>query len=214
MKHGPRLGAMLGLTRAGAVAAGAIVVVFLAIAVIVTDLPASSPVTLGIRLASLWGLLAMGIAALMSPFLAEIRRVFGAPLPRSSPRLRRIRPRRDHAPPDPRRDSRRLGSHPPPVPSPAGEVCTECGSNRPAAHLRRRGRRPDPEPAAEMAVSPSRDLPRARPRSDPRRPSQRFFFGDPFLNVLFLGLGVAIVGAFVAKRWQRRGRARPAPRTG
>ena len=67
------------LTRAGAVAAGAMVVVFLAVAVVVTDLPASSPVTLGIRLAALWGLLAMGIAALMSPFLAEVRRVFGAP---------------------------------------------------------------------------------------------------------------------------------------
>ena len=42
----------------------------------------------------------------------------------------------------------------------------------------------------------------------------RYYFGTLLLNALFLGFGVAIVGAFVAKRWQRRGRARPAPRTG
>jgi hypothetical protein len=32
----------------------------------------------------------------------------------------------------------------------------------------------------------------------------RYFFGSLFLNVLFLGLGAALVAAFVAKRWQRR----------
>jgi predicted ferric reductase len=42
----------------------------------------------------------------------------------------------------------------------------------------------------------------------------RYFFGNLFLTVLYLGLGAAIVGAFAAKRWQRRGRPRPAPRAG
>ena len=70
---------MPGLNRAGAVAAGAIVVAFLAVAMIVTDLPNQNPVTLGIRLGALWGLLAMAIAVLMTPFLAEIGRVFGRP---------------------------------------------------------------------------------------------------------------------------------------
>ncbi|HIH02361.1 MAG TPA: hypothetical protein HA263_00405 [Methanoregulaceae archaeon] len=50
-------------------------------AVVVTarSLPDSTPVTLGIRLVSLWWLLAMAMTALIPLFLANVRRVFGHP---------------------------------------------------------------------------------------------------------------------------------------
>ena len=136
---------MLGMTRAGAVAAGAIVVVFLTVAVIVADLPNSTPVTLGIRLGALWGTLAMAIAALMSPFLAEIRRVFGAPFLRVHHVFAAF-------------GLAAITLHPVlvavrssslvvflPVTSPARRVRRERRADRAAAHLRRRGRCPDQE---------------------------------------------------------------------
>ena len=205
---------MLGLTRAGAVAAGAIVVVFLAIAVLVTDLPASSPVTLGIRLASLWGLLAMGIAALMSPFLVEIRRVFGRPFlgvhhifaafglaaitlhpilvaTRASSALILI-------PSLPLLDGSGLN---------AGRIALPLIYVAVVGALIRSRLREWRYLHLVIYLALVLGVLHGALLSG-------FFFGDLFLNVLFLGLGVAIVGAFVAKRWQRRGRARPAPRTG
>jgi predicted ferric reductase len=205
---------MLGMTRAGAVAAGGIVVVFLAIAVIVTDLPNSTPVTLGIRLGALWGTLAMAIAALMSPFLAEIRRVLGAPFLRVHhlfaafglaaitlhPVLVAVR-------------SSSLSVFLPVTPLLEGYVPN---AGRIALPL--------------IYVAVVGALIRAR-FAEWRyfhlviylalllgllhgTLFSRYFFGSLFLNVLFLGLGVAIIVAFVAKRWQRRERVRPAPRTG
>lgn len=202
------------LTRAGAVAAGAIVVVFLAVAVIVTDLPNSNPVTLGIRLASLWGLLAMAIAALMTPFLAEIRRVFGPPFLgihhvfaafgltaiTLHPVLVAVR-------------AASLLVFLPTAPLLEGYVMNAGRISLPLIYV-----------AVVGALIRSRlgewryfhlviylaiilGVVHGALLS-------RFFFGNPFLAVLFLGLGVAIVGAFVEKRWQRRRRARPTPRTG
>lgn len=202
------------LTRAGAVAAGAIVVVFLAVAVIVTDLPNSNPVTLGIRLASLWGLLAMAIAALMTPFLAEIRRVFGRPFLgihhvfaafgltaiTLHPVLVAVR-------------AASLLVFLPTAPLLEGYVMNAGRISLPLIYV-----------AVVGALIRSRlgewryfhlviylaiilGVVHGALLS-------RFFFGNPFLAVLFLGLGVAIVGAFVEKRWQRRRRARPTPRTG
>ncbi len=205
---------MLGMTRAGAVTAGAIVIVFLAVAVIVADLPNSTPVTLGIRLGALWGTLAMAIAALMSPFLAEIRRVFGAPFLRVHhvfaafglaaitlhPVLVAVR-------------AASLAVFLPSLPLIEGPVINAGRIALPLIYV-----------AVVGAL--------IRSRLGEWRYFHlviylalilgiihgalisRFFFGNPFLAVLYLGLGVAIAGAFVAKRWQRRGRARPAPRTG
>jgi len=196
------------LTRAGAIAAALIVVVFLALAVIVADLPTTTPVTLGIRLASLWGLLAMAIAALMTPFLAEIRRAFGSPFLRVHhvfaafglaaitlhPVLVAAR-------------SASLLVFIPTSPLLEGYVINAGRVALPLIYV-----------AVLGAV--------IRNRFGEWRYFHlviylalllglihgalisRFFFGNPFLAVLFLGLGVAIAGAFVLKRWQRRPRPR------
>lgn len=212
--NAPQLGAMPGLTRAGAVAAGAIVVVFLAVATVVAGLPNPTPVTLGIRIAALWGLLAMGIAALMTPFLAEVRRAFGSPFLRVHhafagfglaaitlhPVLVAVRSSSllVFIPTLPFLDSYAIN---------AGRVAL---------------------PLIYVAVIGA--LVRAR-FAEWRyfhlviylgflfgllhgTFMSQFFFENLFLTALFLGLGVAVVGAFVAKRWQRRKRARANPRTG
>lgn len=208
------MGAMPRLTRAGAVFAGAIVVVFLAVAVIVTDLPNPNSLTLGIRLAALWGLLAMSIAALMTPFLAEIRRVFGAPFLRVHhvfaafglaaitfhPVLVAVR-------------SASLLVFLPVTPLLEGYVPNTGRIALPLIYV-----------AVVGALVRSRlgewryfhlviYLALLLGLLHGTLFSQ-FFFGNPLLSVLFLGLGVAIVAAFVVKRWQRRGRARPAPPAG
>lgn len=205
---------MRGLTRAGAVAAGAIVVVYLAIAVVVTDLPASSPVTLGIRLASLWGLLAMGIAALMSPFLAEIRRVFGRPFLGVHHVFAAF-------------GLSAITLHPILVATRAASALILIPSlpllDEPVLNAGRIAL-----PLIYIAVVGAL----LRGRLGRWRylhlviylalvlgvihgaVLSQFFFGNPFLAVLYLGLGAAILGAFVAKRWQRWGRTRPAPHAG
>lgn len=212
--NGPRLGAMPGLTRAGAVAAGALVVVFLAVAAVVVGLPNPTPVTLGIRLAALWGVLAMGIAALMTPFLAEVRRVFGSPFLRVHhvfaafglaaitlhPVLVAVR-------------SSSLLVFVPTLPLLERYAMNAGRISLPLVYV-----------AVVGAV--------VRARFAEWRYfhlviylgfllgllhgmfMSRFFFGNLFLTALYLGLGVAVAGAFVAKRWQRRKRAPATPRTG
>jgi predicted ferric reductase len=205
---------MLGLTRAGAVTAGAIVVVFLAVAVIIADLPISTPVTLGIRLAALWGTLAMAIAALMSPFLAEIRRVFGAPFLRVHhvfaafglaaitlhPVLVAVR-------------SSSLLVFLPVTPLLEGYVANAGRIALPLIYVAVVGALIRVRFAEwryfHLVIYLALLLGLLHGTL-----FSRYYFGNLFLNALFLGLGVAIVGAFVAKRWQRRGRGRPAPRTG
>ncbi len=205
---------MPGLTRAGAVAAGAIVVVFLAVAAVVVGLPNPTPVTLGIRIAVLWGVLAMGIAALMTPFLAEVRRVFGSPFlgvhhvfagfglaaNTLHPVLVAVR------------SSSFL------VFVPTLPFLDRYAMNAGRISL----------PLVYVAVVGA--LVRAR-FAEWRyfhlviylgflaglfhgMFMSRFFFGNLFLTALYLGLGVAVVGAFVAKRWQRRKRAPATTRTG
>jgi predicted ferric reductase len=205
---------MQGLTRAGAVAAGAIVVVFLAVAVIVADLPNRTPVTLGIRLGALWGTLAMGIAVLMSPFLAEIRRFFGSPFLRVHhvfaavglaaitlhPVLVAVR-------------SSSLSVFLPVFPfleryAPnAGRIALPLIYIAVVAALLRTRFSEWRYFHLILYLALLLGLLHGVVFSD-------WFFGNLFLNVLYLGLGVAIVAAFVLKRWQRRGRARPAPRSG
>ena len=193
---------------------GAIVVVFLAVAVVVTDLPNSTPVTLGIRLGGLWGTLAMGIAALMSPFLAEIRRAFGAPFLRVHhvfavfglaaitlhPVLVAVR-------------SSSLLVFLPVTPLLEGYVPNAGRIALPLIYVAVVGALIRMQFAEwryfHLAIYLALLLGLLHGTL-----FSRYYFGNLFLNVLFLGLGVAIVGAFVAKRWQRRGRARPAPRTG
>jgi predicted ferric reductase len=202
------------LTRAGAVAMAAIVVAFLAVGVIVTDLPNQTPVTLGIRLAALWGLLAMGIAALMTPFLAEVRRIFGAPFLRVHhvfaafglaaitlhPVLVAVR-------------SSSLSVFLPVFPfleryAPnAGRIALPLIYIAVVAALIRMRFAEWRYFHLILYLALLLGLLHGVVFSD-------WFFGNLFLNVLYLGLGVAIVVAFVAKRWQRRKRASPAPRTG
>lgn len=205
---------MLGLSRAGAVASGAIVVIFLAVAVIVAGLPNQTPVTLGIRLGALWGTLAMAIAVLMSPFLAEIRRVFGTPFLRVHhvfaaiglaaitlhPVLVAVR-------------SSSLSVFLPVFPfleryAPnAGRIALPLIYIAVVAGLLRTRFSDWRYFHLILYLALLLGLLHGVVFSD-------WFFGNLFLNVLYLGLGVAIVAAFILKRWQRRGRARPAPRTG
>ena len=194
------------ITRAGAVAAGAIVVVFLAIAVIVTDLPNSTPVTIGIRLAALWGLLAMGIAALMTPFLAEVRRIFGSPFLRVHhvfaafglaaitlhPVLVAVR-------------SSSLLVFLPVTPLLEGYVPNAGRFALPLIYIAVVGALIRNRLAEwryfhlVIYIALLLGLLHGALFS-------RYFFGNLFLNALFFGLGVATVGAFIAKRWQRRRR--------
>jgi predicted ferric reductase len=197
------------LTRTGAVAAGAIVIVFLAVAVIVADLPNPSSVTLGIRLAALWGTLAMGIAALMTPFLAEIRRVFGATFLRVHhifaafglaaftlhPVLVAVR-------------TSSLAVFLPSFPLLERYTINAGRIALPLIYISVVGA------FVRMRFAEWRyfhlviylgfllGLLHGTLLS-------QYFFGNPFLAVLYLGLGVAVVGAFFAKRWQRRQRRRP-----
>ena len=205
---------MPGLTRAGAVAAGAIVIVFLAVATIVAGLPNPTPVTLGIRLAALWGLLAMGIAALMTPFLAEVRRVFGSPFLRVHHVFAAF-------------GLAAITLHPVLVAVRSSSLLVFVPTlpflDRYAINTGRVAL-----PLIYVAVIGA--LVRAR-FAEWRyfhlviylgyllgllhgTLMSQFFFGSLFLTALFLGLGVAIVGAFVAKRWQRRKRADATRRTG
>lgn len=205
---------MPSLTRAGAVAAGAIVVAFLAIAVIVADLPNPTPLTLGIRLASLWGLLAMGIAALMTPFLAEIRRLFGSPFLRVHhvfaafglaaitlhPVLVAIR-------------AASLTVFLPVTPFLEGYVPNAGRVALPLIYIAVVGALFRTRFAEWRYFHMVMYLALLLGLLHGTLFSQ-YFFGNLFLNVLFLGLGVAIIGAFVLKRWQRRRRVRPVPQTG
>lgn len=205
---------MPGLTRAGAVAAGAIVIVFLAVATVVAGLPNPTPVTLGIRLAALWGLLAMGIAALMTPFLAEVRRVFGSPFLRVHHVFAAF-------------GLAAITLHPVLVAVRSSSLLVFVPTlpflDRYAINTGRVAL-----PLIYVAVIGA--LVRAR-FAEWRyfhlviylgyllgllhgTLMSQFFFGSLFLTALFLGLGVAIVGAFVAKRWQRRKRADTTRRTG
>jgi predicted ferric reductase len=214
MADDPRLDAMPGLTRAGAIAAGAIVVVFPAVAVIVAGLGDQTPVTLGIRLGALWGLLAMSIAALMSPFLVEIRRLLGAPFLRIHhvfaafglaaitvhPVLVAVR-------------SASLSVFLPVFPfleryAPnAGRVALPLIYIAVVAALLRTRFTEWRYLHLILYAALLLGLLHGVVFSD-------WFFGNLFLNVLYLGLGVAIVAAFALKRWQRRARPRPAPRSG
>ena len=205
---------MPGLTRAGAVAAGAIVIVFLAVATVVAGLPNPTPVTLGIRLAALWGLLAMGIAALMTPFLAEVRRVFGSPFLRVHHVFAAF-------------GLAAITLHPVLVAVRSSSLLVFVPTlpflDRYAINTGRVAL-----PLIYVAVIGA--LVRAR-FAEWRyfhlviylgyllgllhgTLMSQYFFGSLFLTALFLGLGVAIVGAFVAKRWQRRKRADATRRTG
>lgn len=205
---------MLGLTRAGAVAAGAIVAFFLAVAAVVAGLPTPTPVTLGIRIAALWGLLAMGIAALMTPFLVEVRRVFGSPFLRVHHVFAAF-------------GLAAITLHPVLVAVRSSSLLVFVPTlpflDRYAINAGRVAL-----PLIYVAVIGA--LFRAR-FAEWRyfhlviylgflvgllhgTLMSQFFFGSLFLAVLFLGLGVAIVGAFVAKRWQRRKRASATLRTG
>jgi predicted ferric reductase len=205
---------MPGLTRAGAVAAGAIVIVFLAVATVVAGLPNPTTVTLGIRLAALWGLLAMGIAALMTPFLAEVRRVFGSPFLRVHHVFAAF-------------GLAAITLHPVLVAVRSSSLLVFVPTlpflDRYAINAGRVAL-----PLIYVAVIGA--LVRAR-FAEWRyfhlviylgyllgllhgTLMSQFFFGSLFLTALFLGLGVAIVGAFVAKRWQRRKRADATRRTG
>lgn len=205
---------MPGLTRAGAVAAGAIVIVFLAVATVVAGLPNPTPVTLGIRLAALWGLLAMGIAALMTPFLAEVRRVFGSPFLRVHHVFAAF-------------GLAAITLHPVLVAVRSSSLLVFVPTlpflDRYAINTGRVAL-----PLIYVAVIGA--LVRAR-FAEWRyfhlviylgyllgllhgTLMSQYFFGSLFLTALFLGLGVAIVGAFVAKRWQRRKRADTTRRTG
>lgn len=199
---------MLGLTRAGSIAAGAIVVVFLVVGVIVAGLPDQSPVTLGIRMGALWGLLAMSIAAVMSPFLAEIRRVLGAPFLRVHhvfaavglaaitlhPILVAVR-------------SGSLDVFLPVFPfleryAPnAGRIALPLIYIAVVAALLRTRFSEWRYFHLIMYLALVLGLLHGVVFSD-------WFFGSVFLSVLYLGLGVAIVAAFVLKRWRRRERRR------
>lgn len=192
------------LTRAGAVAAGVIAVVFLAVAVIVADLPNPTPVTLGIRLAALWGTLAMGIAALMTPFLAEIRRVFGATFLRVHHLFAAF-------------GLAAITLHPALVAVRASSLAVLLPSFPLLERYAINGGR-FALPLIYIAVAGAF----IRTRFAEWRYFHlviylgfllgllhgtllsQYFFGNPFLLVLYLGLGVAVIGAFVAKRWQRR----------
>lgn len=205
---------MPGLTRTGAVAAGAIVVVFLAVAAVVAGLPTPTPVTLGIRIAALWGLLAMGIAALMTPFLAEVRRVFGSPFLRVHHVFAAF-------------GLAAITLHP---------VLVAVRSSSLLVFLPVFPFLERYAPNAGRIALPLIYIAVVAALLKTRFSEWRYFhlilylalllgllhgvvfsdwfFGNLFLNVLYLGLGAAIVGAFVAKRWQRRKRARATPRTG
>ncbi len=201
------------LTRAGAAGGGAIVVAFLAIAVIVTDLPGTNPVTLGIRLAALWGLLAMGIAALMSPFLAEVRQIFGSPFLRVHhvfaafglvaitlhPVLVAVR-------------SASLSVFLPVFPfleryAPnAGRIALPLIYIAVVAALLRTRFTEWRYFHLVLYLALLLGLLHGTIFSN-------WFFGSLFLNAIYVGLGVAIVAAFVLKRYQRRARARDASRS-
>ena len=205
---------MPGLTRTGAVAVGAIVVVFLAVAAVVAGLPTPTPVTLGIRIAALWGLLAMGIAALMTPFLAEVRRVFGSPFLRVHHVFAAF-------------GLAAITLHP---------VLVAVRSSSLLVFLPVFPFLERYAPNAGRIALPLIYIAVVAALLKTRFSEWRYFhlilylalllgllhgvvfsdwfFGNLFLNVLYLGLGAAIVGAFVAKRWQRRKRARATPRTG
>ena len=205
---------MPGLTRTGAVAAGAIVVVFLAVAAVVAGLPTPTPVTLGIRIAALWGLLAMGIAALKTPFLAEVRRVFGSPFLRVHHVFAAF-------------GLAAITLHP---------VLVAVRSSSLLVFLPVFPFLERYAPNAGRIALPLIYIAVVAALLKTRFSEWRYFhlilylalllgllhgvvfsdwfFGNLFLNVLYLGLGAAIVGAFVAKRWQRRKRARATPRTG
>jgi DMSO/TMAO reductase YedYZ heme-binding membrane subunit len=69
----------MGLTRMGRVFTAGIAALFTAVAAVsLLDVPAD-PLTRLVRTAALLGLLALGLAALTTPFLARIRKTFGRP---------------------------------------------------------------------------------------------------------------------------------------
>ena len=200
------------LTRTGAITTVAIALVFLAVGVAVLAVPARNPLTLGIRLASLWGFLAMAIALLLAPFLADVRRIFGEPFLRVHhvfagvglaaitlhPVLVAAR-------------SASLAVFLPSLPLLEGYVMNTGRIALPLIYLGVVGsllRRQVREwryvhlllYAALFLGSVHGAL-----ISD-------LFFGNPFLAALYLALGIAVVVVFIAKRIQRR--PRPAPRTG
>ena len=212
--NAPRLGAMTGMTRTGAVAAAAIVVVFLAVAAVVAGLPGTTPVTLGIRIAALWGVLAMGIAALMTPFLAEVPRVFGSTFLRVHHVFAAF-------------GLAAITLHPVLVAVRSSSLLVFLPT---LPFLERYAINAGRVALPLIYVAVVGALVRSR-FAEWRyfhlviylgfligllhgTVMSRFFFEDLFLTTLFLGLGVAVTVAFVAKRWQRRKRAPANPRAG
>lgn len=190
----------------------AIVLVFLAIGVVVFAVPVRNPLTLGIRLASLWGFLAMAIALLLAPFLADVRRIFGEPFLRVHhlfagiglaaitlhPVLVAAR-------------SASLAVFLPVVPLLEGYVPNAGRIALPLIYigvigslLRRQVREWRYVHLLLYAALLLGSIHGAL-MSD-------IYFGNPFLAALYPALAVAVVGVFVAKRLQRR--RRPAPRAG
>jgi hypothetical protein len=70
---------VLHLYRSGAVVVTIVVGAFVGVGVAAVVATPVDNLNLGIRLASLWGLLAMACALLLAPFLADIRRLLGQP---------------------------------------------------------------------------------------------------------------------------------------
>ncbi|MDV4342032.1 hypothetical protein HL657_02320 [Methanoculleus sp. YWC-01] len=67
------------LPRAGALLAAVILALYAGVAAVVLTAPYGDPFNVVARLLALWGFLALAIAAIMTPFLREIMKVFGRP---------------------------------------------------------------------------------------------------------------------------------------
>jgi sulfoxide reductase heme-binding subunit YedZ len=65
------------LPRAGAVFAAVVLALYALVAAVVLTAPYGDPFNVIARLAALWGFLALSIAAILTPFLREIMKVFG-----------------------------------------------------------------------------------------------------------------------------------------
>ncbi len=69
----------MALTRAGWILSALIMALYAGVTAVVLTDPPSDPLLLLVRLFALWGFLALGIAAILTAFLRDIRRVFGRP---------------------------------------------------------------------------------------------------------------------------------------
>ena len=67
------------LPRAGVLLAAVVLALYAITAVVVLTAPYDDPIHVIARLTALWGFLALAIAAILTPFLREIMKVFGRP---------------------------------------------------------------------------------------------------------------------------------------